>query len=151
MMNLGEAFAALGHNTWISTFCPFFDWKVLRRIASGSRSACSTIIWWMVGAAVFFLVRTIRGADELERRGERVRVVDSFITGKRHNLAHLPTVELLEGDRAVPEVADAGVPPLPQHFVIGMDVRRREVPADTDARLFRGHGHGRSRSPLRHS
>jgi transketolase len=35
MMALGEAFAALGHNTWISTFCPFWDWKVMRRIAVG--------------------------------------------------------------------------------------------------------------------
>ena len=33
MMGMGEAFAALGFNTWVSTFCPFFDWKVLRRIA----------------------------------------------------------------------------------------------------------------------
>ncbi len=37
MMGLGEAFAALGCNTWISTFCPFFDWKVLRRIAVGQQ------------------------------------------------------------------------------------------------------------------
>jgi transketolase len=35
MMGLGEAFAALGYQTWISTFCPFFDWKVMRRIAVG--------------------------------------------------------------------------------------------------------------------
>jgi transketolase len=35
MMLIGEAFAALGHNTWISTFCPFYDWKVLRRVAVG--------------------------------------------------------------------------------------------------------------------
>jgi transketolase C-terminal domain/subunit len=35
MMGIGEAFAALGYNTWISTFCPFYDWKVLRRIAVG--------------------------------------------------------------------------------------------------------------------
>ncbi len=35
MMNIGEAFAVLGHNVWISTFCPFVDWKVLRRIAVG--------------------------------------------------------------------------------------------------------------------
>ncbi len=35
MACLGEAFAALGHNTWISTFCPFFDWKVMRRTAVG--------------------------------------------------------------------------------------------------------------------
>ncbi len=35
MMGIGEAFSALGSNTWISTFCPFYDWKVLRRIAVG--------------------------------------------------------------------------------------------------------------------
>jgi len=35
MMNIGEAFAAMGYNAWVSTFCPFFDWKVLRRIAIG--------------------------------------------------------------------------------------------------------------------
>jgi nucleoside-diphosphate-sugar epimerase len=43
-------------------------------------------------------------AEELVRRGERVRVVDSLITGKRTNLAHLPQVEFLEGD-----LADLGV------------------------------------------
>jgi transketolase len=37
MMGLGEAFAILGHQTWISTFCPFFDWKVMRRIAVGQQ------------------------------------------------------------------------------------------------------------------
>ena len=37
MMGIGEAFAALGYNTWISTFCPFYDWKVLRRIAVGQQ------------------------------------------------------------------------------------------------------------------
>jgi transketolase len=35
MMLIGEAFAALGGNVWISTFCPFYDWKVLRRVAVG--------------------------------------------------------------------------------------------------------------------
>ncbi len=35
MMCIGEAFAALGYQAWISTFCPFFDWKVMRRIAVG--------------------------------------------------------------------------------------------------------------------
>jgi transketolase len=35
MMLIGEAFAVLGCNTWISTFCPFYDWKVLRRVAVG--------------------------------------------------------------------------------------------------------------------
>ena len=38
--------------------------------------------------------------EELVRRGERVRVVDSLITGKRENLAHLPEVEFQQGDLA---------------------------------------------------
>ncbi|MEO6964701.1 MAG: transketolase C-terminal domain-containing protein [Acidobacteriaceae bacterium] len=37
MMLIGEAFAALGSNTWVSTFCPFFNWQVLRRIAVGQQ------------------------------------------------------------------------------------------------------------------
>jgi transketolase C-terminal domain/subunit len=43
MMNIGEAFAALGYNTWVSTFCPFFDWKVLRRIAVGYQERMESI------------------------------------------------------------------------------------------------------------
>ena len=37
-------------------------------------------------------------AHELARRGEGVRVLDDFSTGKRENLAGLDGVELLEGD-----------------------------------------------------
>ena len=48
-------------------------------------------------------------AEELVRRGEQVRVVDSLITGKRDNLAHLPQVEFLEGDLADLEVAHRAV------------------------------------------
>jgi nucleoside-diphosphate-sugar epimerase len=48
-------------------------------------------------------------AEELVRRGERVRVVDSLITGKRENLAHLPRVEFLDGDLADPAVARRAV------------------------------------------
>jgi UDP-N-acetylglucosamine/UDP-N-acetyl-alpha-D-glucosaminouronate 4-epimerase len=48
-------------------------------------------------------------AEELIRRGQRVRVVDSLITGKRRNLEHLPRVEFLEGDLADPEVAQKAV------------------------------------------
>ena len=43
--------------------------------------------------------------EELVRRGERVRVVDNLITGKRQNLAHLPQVEFMEGDLADIDVA----------------------------------------------
>ena len=48
-------------------------------------------------------------AEELVRRGERVRVVDSFITGKRQNLAHLRQVEFIEGDLANIDVAQRAV------------------------------------------
>ena len=43
MMLIGEAFAALGGNVWVSTFCPFFDWKVLRRIAVGYQERLEAI------------------------------------------------------------------------------------------------------------
>jgi UDP-glucose 4-epimerase len=47
--------------------------------------------------------------EELVRRGERVRVVDSLITGKRANLAHVPRVEFIEGDLADLDVARRSV------------------------------------------
>src|SRR5262245_47673441 len=43
--------------------------------------------------------------EELVRLRERVRVVDSLITGKRQNLGHLPQVEFVEGDLADIDVA----------------------------------------------
>ena len=39
-------------------------------------------------------------SEEIARRGHKVRVADSLITGKRSNLAHVPGVELIEGDLA---------------------------------------------------
>jgi nucleoside-diphosphate-sugar epimerase len=48
-------------------------------------------------------------AEELVRRGETVRVVDSLITGKRHNLSHLPAVEFMQGDLADFDVAKRAV------------------------------------------
>jgi nucleoside-diphosphate-sugar epimerase len=65
-------------------------------------------------------------AEELVRRGERVRVVDNLNTGKRANLAHLPQVEFVQGDledlkvaRAVVEGVDyvlhqAAIPSVPR-------------------------------------
>ena len=52
-------------------------------------------------------------AEELVRRGERVRVADSLITGHRRNLAHVKGVDFLEGD-----LADLGVA---RRAVQGMD------------------------------
>jgi nucleoside-diphosphate-sugar epimerase len=47
--------------------------------------------------------------EELARRGETVRVVDSLITGKRENLAHVANVEFIEGDLADVSVATRAV------------------------------------------
>jgi nucleoside-diphosphate-sugar epimerase len=47
--------------------------------------------------------------EELVRRGERVRVVDNLSTGKRQNIAHLTSVEFIEGELAELEVARRAV------------------------------------------
>src|SRR5262245_49189144 len=47
--------------------------------------------------------------EELVRRGEHVRVIDSLVTGKRQNLAHLPQVEFIQGDLADIDVARRAV------------------------------------------
>jgi nucleoside-diphosphate-sugar epimerase len=43
--------------------------------------------------------------EALRRRGDRVRVADSLVTGKRSNLEHIDQVEFLEGDLADPAFA----------------------------------------------
>ena len=48
-------------------------------------------------------------AEELVRRGERVRVVDSLVTGKRSNLDHVGPVEFIHADLADAGVAEAAV------------------------------------------
>jgi nucleoside-diphosphate-sugar epimerase len=48
-------------------------------------------------------------AEELVRRGHRVRIVDSLITGKRANIEHIAPVEFIEGDLADPDVARQAV------------------------------------------
>jgi len=48
-------------------------------------------------------------AEELVRRGHRVRVADALTTGKRSNLDHVPEVEFLEGDLADLTFAQAAV------------------------------------------
>jgi len=48
-------------------------------------------------------------AEELMRRGHRVRVADNLVTGKRRNLQHLTGVEFQEGDLADRAVAARAV------------------------------------------
>ena len=48
-------------------------------------------------------------AEELLARGHRVRIVDNLSTGKRANLAAVPSAEFIEGDLADPQVAERAV------------------------------------------
>jgi nucleoside-diphosphate-sugar epimerase len=48
-------------------------------------------------------------SEELVRRGHRVRVADSLITGKRSNLDHIKGIDFLEGDLADIDVAHKAV------------------------------------------
>ena len=47
--------------------------------------------------------------EELARRGEQVRVVDSLVTGKRRNIAHVAGVDFIHGDLADLDVARTAV------------------------------------------
>jgi nucleoside-diphosphate-sugar epimerase len=48
-------------------------------------------------------------AEELVRRGHRVRIVDSLITGKRANIEHISPVDFIEADLADLDVARRAV------------------------------------------
>lgn len=56
---------------------------------------------YLVTGAAGFIGRSI--VAELLKRGESVRGIDNFITGKRDNLAGLEAMEFLEGDLTTPE------------------------------------------------
>jgi nucleoside-diphosphate-sugar epimerase len=83
-------------------------------------------------------------AEELVRRGERVRVVDNLATGKRQNLAHVPSVEFIEGDLADLEVArravtgidyvlhQAAIPSVPRSVEDPITSNRANVDASLD-------------------
>ena len=55
---------------------------------------------YLVTGAAGFIGRSIAAA--LLKRGESVRGIDSFITGKRSNLAGLDEMEFIEGDLTDP-------------------------------------------------
>ncbi len=59
---------------------------------------------YLVTGAAGFIGRSIAAA--LLARGESVRGVDNFATGKRHNLIGLEAMELLEGDLSHPAIAE---------------------------------------------
>ncbi len=67
---------------------------------------------YLVTGAAGFIGRSI--AAELIRRGESVRGVDNFITGKRDNLIGLEKMEFIEGDLTDPAVCG--------HVVRGIEI-----------------------------
>ena len=74
-------------------------------------------------------------AEELLRRGHRVRVVDSLITGKRRNLESIPAAEFVEGDLAelaVAERAAAGMDYVLHQAAIPSVPRSVEDPATSN-------------------
>lgn len=62
----------------------------------------TTLAKYLVTGAAGFIGRSIAAA--LLARGESVRGIDNFITGKRSNLAGLEAMEFIEGDLADPAV-----------------------------------------------
>src|SRR5580698_8341973 len=79
-------------------------------ILSFVRSRGDCVARYLVTGAAGFIGRSIAAA--LLERGEAVRGVDNFATGKRENLAGLEAMEFVEGDLAdlsVAEQACAGV------------------------------------------
>jgi nucleoside-diphosphate-sugar epimerase len=80
-------------------------------------------------------------AEELVRRGHRVRVADSLITGKRRNLEHIDGVDFVEGDLADMDVAvravagmeyvlhQAAIPSVPRSVTDPMTSHRANVDA----------------------
>lgn len=76
--------------------CGFFAWESVARMAH----------YLVTGGAGFIGSHLVRA---LVDRGDRVRVVDSLITGKRRNLDGIDGVEFLEGDLAEIAVARRAV------------------------------------------
>jgi UDP-N-acetylglucosamine/UDP-N-acetyl-alpha-D-glucosaminouronate 4-epimerase len=80
-------------------------------------------------------------AEELVRRGHRVRVVDSLITGRRRNLEHIDGVDFVEGDLADMDVSvravagmeyvlhQAAIPSVPRSVTDPMTSHRANVDA----------------------
>lgn len=69
MLLIGEAFGILGANAWISTFCPFFDWKMIRRLAVGHQERLEVIEgggWLSEGHAIDLTM--IAAAADLETK-----------------------------------------------------------------------------------
>ncbi len=96
MMSIGEAFAALGCNVWVSTFCPFFDWKVMRRIAIGYQERQETIAknegWLSMGHGIDLTFLATAPNFETKTNGAtHMGNDDALVFGE---LAHLKVIDV---------------------------------------------------------
>jgi nucleoside-diphosphate-sugar epimerase len=85
--------------------------------------------------------------EELARRGQRVRVADSLVTGKRSNLDHISGIEFLEGDLSDLDFArkavegceyvlhQAAIPSVPRSVADPMTSHRANVDATVNVLL----------------
>lgn len=88
----------------------------------------------LVTGAAGFIGRSLVSA--LLARGESVRGIDNFITGKRANVVGLEAVELIEGDLRHSDTcaqACAGVETVFYHAALASVSRSAEVPTQTNA------------------
>lgn len=72
MVLIGEAFAVLGYNAWVSTFCPFYDWKMIRRIAVGHQERLEVIEaggWLSPGHGIDFTMLATAADLETQSNG----------------------------------------------------------------------------------
>src|SRR5206468_1318442 len=109
------------------------------RPAARSVSRLSRMASYLVTGGAGFIGSHL--AEELVRRGHRVRVADSVITGKRRNLEHLDGVDFMEGDLADMDVAvravagmeyvlhQAAIPSVPRSVTDPMTSHRANVDA----------------------
>lgn len=88
---------------------------------------------FLVTGAAGFIGRSI--AAELLARGETVRGIDNFVTGKRENLVGLEAMDFLEGDLADPAVcaeACAGIETIFHEAALASVPRSVEDPVSTN-------------------
>jgi transketolase len=96
MMNIGEAYAVIGYNTWVSTFCPFFDWKVFRRIAVGYQERMRVIAskkgWLSEGHNLdLTFVATASNLDTVTNGATHMGNDDMHVYG---SIAHLKIIDI---------------------------------------------------------
>ena len=95
MICIGEGFAALGYNTWISTFCPFFDWKVLRRVAVGYQERLESMAapdGWLSKGHGLDLAMVATGPNFETRTNGATHMGNDDIT-VFHGIAHLKIID----------------------------------------------------------